>query len=529
MTALQAWGARKLAKKRQGQQPASLVLPVPPPFGGLNAISALAAMPAEDAIILDNYFPGPGGVSLRQGYRVWTPDGLGGDPVQTLAEWVSGGDRVLLAAANGNIYDCSTLGASASSLASGFVSDQWQTVMFRGQLHLANGADAPQMFNGSAISAPAWTGPTLANLVNVNIYRSRMYFVEKDTLKIWYGGVDSISGALTSFDMQSLFKLGGSLLFMATWTRDSGNGMDDLAVFVSDQGEVLVYQGAYPADPTWYRIGRFETLEPLGYRAFTSLGAELLIGTVGGVIPMSAIISLGTEEQAARAITYKINQLISNAALLWQTNFGWDLQSYPHGNYILLNVPVSDDPGSVVSWQYVANTLTGAWCRFLGQNAASWTLYDTLLYFGTGDGQIMQADYGYSDGSTAALKTNGSTIVGNIKTAFSDYEMAGTFKRFVNCQPFISSNGQVDVALAMLVDYRDRALEGTTSTNVSGSPWDTSPWDVTPWGDAIQVNRSWFGVGAAGHTGALRLNTMTTSNAITVQGFNVMFEPGGKL
>jgi hypothetical protein len=529
VSVIQQWGAQIKAKRQRGQQPKSIVVPMPPPYGGLNALSARMAMPAQDAIQLDNYFPRPGGVSLRGGSRIHTTGGMGGLPVQTLAEWAGGSSSKLIAAANGNLYDCSTLSATASSLASGYTSDQWQTVMFRGQLHLVNGADAPQMYNGSAVSAPAWTGPTVANLIQVNIYRSRMYFVEKNTFKIWYGGVDSVSGALTSFDMQSLFKLGGSLSFMATWTRDSGNGMDDLAVFVSDQGEVLVYQGAYPADPTWYRTGRYETLTPLGRRCFCTLGAELLLGTVGGVIPMSAIITLGTEEQATKAITFKINQLISDAAMTWGSNFGWQIQSYPLGNYVLLNVPVSDDTGSISSWQYVVSTLTGAWCRFLGQNAPCWALFNDLLYFGTGTGTVRQADYGYSDGSTAALKTNGAVITGTIQTSFQDYGLPGVLKRFLNCQPFVSSNGEVSLGLAMQVDYRTRAIEGAVSTNQSGSPWDTSPWDVTPWGDATQVNRSWLGIGAAGHVGSLRISTMTTSNTITFQGYNVMLEPGGPI
>lgn len=529
MTALQAWGARSKQRRQQGQQPAALVVPLPPPYGGLNAMSAQAAMPPQDALILDNYFPRPGGVTLRSGSRIWTTGGMGGDPVQTLAAWTGGSSSKLVGAANGNLYNCSTLSSAATSLASGFTSDQWQTVMFRGLLHFVNGADAPQDYDGSSISAPSWSGVTLASLIQVNIYRSRMYFVEKNTFKIWYGGVNAISGALTAFDMQSLFRLGGSLLYMATWTRDSGNGMDDLAVFVSTQGEVLVYQGAYPNDPTWYQIGLFSTLTPLGRRCFCTLGAELLLGTVGGVIPLSAIMNFGAEEQLGKAITYKINQLISNAAMLWGDNFGWQLIAYPLGNYVLLNVPVSDNAGSVSSWQYVVSTLTGGWCRFLGQNAPCFALFNDLLYFGSGIGTVLQADYGTSDGSTAALQVNGAAIAGNIKTSFQNYDLPGRFKRFLNVQPFISSNGLVNLGIQIQVDYKDRAIEGTISANQSGSPWDTSPWDTTPWGDATTVNTAWAGISGAGHVAALRVATLTTSNTVGIQGFNLMIEPGGAL
>lgn len=516
-------------KRQVGQKPASVVLPVPPPFGGLNAVSAKASMPIQDAIVLDNYFPGPGGVTLRLGSRVWTTGGMNGAAVQTVAEWAGESSRKLIAAANGAFYECSTFNTTATSLATGFTSDIWQTAMFRNQLHFVNGADAPQMYNGSTISAPAWTGPTVTTLINVNIYRSRMYFVEKNSLSIWYGGVNAVSGALTEFDMQSIFQRGGSLSFMATWTRDSGSGADDLAVFVSDQGEVLVYQGANPTDSTWRLIGRFDTLTPLGRRCYATLGSDLVVGTVGGLIPLSKIMLLGQQDQLGAAITYKINKLFSSAAAVYGANPGWTVQVYPLGNYVLVNIPISVTAGSYASWQYVVNTLTGAWCRFLGMNAQSWCLFEDKLYFGTGSGTVLLADSGYSDGCTSTFNTNGTAITGNIKTAFYAYEMPGNIKRFLNVQPLISSNGEVSIALAVSVDYRDRAIEGTVSANTSGSPWDISPWDTTPWGDAVTVNRAWFGVAGVGHTAALRLNTMTTSNAIEVQGFNVMFEPGGPL
>lgn len=531
MGAVAAWGASRRAQRQSLQSPQAapqaIVIPIPPPYGGLNASAPLAAMPPQDASIMDNYFSSPGGVVLRNGSVQHTTGGMGGLPVQMLTEWAGPSSTKMIAAANGNIYDCTTFNASASSLASGYGSNQWQTVMFRQKVHLANGVDAPQSYDGTVIAAPAWSGVTLTTLSNVNIYRSRVYFVQKNTLSIWYGGVDASSGALTQFDMQSIFQRGGYLLYMATWTRDSGNGMNDLAVFVSSQGEILVYQGGYPADSTWSLIGRYTTLIPLGNKAVSNYGAELLIGTVGGLIPMSAIIQYGPQAQLAQALTFKINPLISQAAMLYSGNFGWQVKVYPVGNYLLINVPVSDATGSITSWQYVLNIYNGAWCRFLGQNAPVWAIHNGLLYFGTGDGRVAQADYGTSDLSTGTTKTNGTAITGNIKTAFQDYGFPGQIKQFTNVMPLIGTNGTVALGLALSVDYQDQAITGTLSVNQSGSPWNTSPWNTTPWGDQVNVNIGWYGIAGVGHVGALRLNTMTTSNSINVEGFNMMFFPGG--
>jgi hypothetical protein len=42
------------------------------PIGGLNARDSLAAMPPQDAVTLDNWFPTPTTVDLRKGYTQWS-------------------------------------------------------------------------------------------------------------------------------------------------------------------------------------------------------------------------------------------------------------------------------------------------------------------------------------------------------------------------------------------------------------------------------------------------------------------------
>ena len=42
---------------------------------------------------------------------------------------------------------------------------------------------------------------------------------------------------------------GGKLLFGATWSIDAGDGIDDKCVFVTDQGELLIFTGSDPSTP----------------------------------------------------------------------------------------------------------------------------------------------------------------------------------------------------------------------------------------------------------------------------------------
>ena len=67
-------------------------------------------------------------------------------------------------------------------------------------------------------STPAITGVTTSNLIHVNIFKTRLFFIEKSKLSFWYLPVASLGGAAVEFQMNTLFSRGGFVMAMATWT-----------------------------------------------------------------------------------------------------------------------------------------------------------------------------------------------------------------------------------------------------------------------------------------------------------------------
>ena len=65
--------------------------------------------------------------------------------------------------------------------------------------------------------------------------------------------------------------------------------------------------------------------------------------------------------------------------ILPEDNANWDLLLYPPQNMLLVNIPVS----STVSYQYVMNTISGAWSRWTNIPAYCWYFANENLYFGT--------------------------------------------------------------------------------------------------------------------------------------------------
>lgn len=493
----------------------------PAPVGGWNARDALDGMAKEDAIILDNWFPETNRVRLRRGHSSHAT-GIGSGQVETLMPYASGTTTKLLAAGNDAIYDVSSSGAVGAALASGLTSNRWQFDNFKGSLIMVNGSDAPKTYNGSTVSNASITGSGLtpADLIQVNVFKQRLFFVEKSSLSFWYLAVDSISGVASEFPLDAYCKHGGELMAMASWTRDGGDGVDDLAVFITSKGEVLIFSGTDPGDASnWSLIGVFRVGEPLGRRCFMKMGSDLVAMLEDGFFPLSRVLVAGASRPDF-AISDKIGSAVSEATRLYSANFGWQPVLYPRGNYALFNVPKVTNSEAQ---QYVMNTITGAWCRFTGQNANCWAVYNQELYFGGTDGTVYKADSGASD--------NGANITGDAKTSFQHYGGRGMLKRFTMVRPLIATDGNLPVAIDLNVDFEDTQPVAVPSaaTTSSGSAWDEELWDEAEWGSDANIRTAWISVNRLGYSAAIRMKVAT--KALTADWYSTdwLFEKGGFL
>lgn len=494
---------------------------IPAPVGGWNARDSWADMPANNAITLDNWFPDTSQVFLRNGHSSYATGMT--NPVESLMEYASGSTRKFFAAAGAKIYDVTSPGAVGAASVSGLTNARWQHVNFdtSGAHYLiaVNGADAPQAFDGAAWSTPAITGFTKANAIHVNSHHQRLFFIEKNTMNAWYLGTLAIAGAAAQLNFGPYAKMGGSLLAMASWSVDGGSGPRDLAVFITTEGEVIIFEGSDPSDATkWALVGTYVIARPIGRRCFMKIGSDVVVITEDGFIPLSKQLITGRANPKV-ALSDKISGAIATAARSYGGNFGWQPLLYPRGHYALFNIPTQEN---AQAQQFVVNTITGAWCRFLGQNASCWGLYDQDLYFGDGSGNVFLAD----DGST----DNGAAITGDLKTAFNYFGTPSTLKAFTMARPIFVGGMAVTPLMGINVDYEDVAPSSIIlSSGSNGSPWDTSLWDVSPWGVTNLVSKKWQATGGIGFCGAAYIRVSTTVSSIGLLAIDYTFQTGGYL
>jgi len=512
-----------LARKAQLGKAIISTASVQAPTGGLNARDALADMPESDASILENWFPKPSSVDIRNGSENYAT-GLPGW-VETLAFYHSPSAENLFAASGSGIYDVTAGGAVGAASVTGLASVRFQHVNITtpggSYLYMVNGVDKPQLYTGSAwvavdgASTPAITGVTTTNLVHVNLFKNRLWFVEKDTFKIWYLPVDSVGGAANSINFGSLFKLGGSLNCMVNWTINNANGIDDYAAFISTEGEIALYKGTDPSSSTtWALVGMFRIGRPVGRRCYAKVNSDVVIICADGAYPISQAVLV--DRQSDQSISYKIQNLINTDVQNYSSHFGWQPILYPIGNKLIINVPKEENS---IQYQYVMNTINGSWAKFTGWNAACWEIYNDMIMYG-GDQVVVKADTGTDD--------NGNAINTDVKTAFTYFKQRGRIKRVTMARAIFYATAIFYPSIELNIDYEDRIP--TAPQNFSSSTtslWDVSAWDVTPWGSAYQILKSWQTVNGVGTAISLRIKSSTIGIAAQWQAVDYAYETGG--
>lgn len=527
-----------MAKGKRVNQSAS----IPAPIGGLNARDALALMDEKDAIILDNWFPTPSSIVLRNGYA--SQSTFTGICETVMAYNGLTTNKLFGAVVNGttrSIFDCTTAGAVGAAIVGGagntiqaVTSTRYDYANFgttAGQyLVVVNGADDMLQYDGSSWKAinsgstPAITGVATSALESVAVFKQRMWFIEKNTFNVWYLPSGSIAGAATKLPLGSIFKLGGHLQVMVTVSIDNANSLNDYIAFVSSVGEVVLYEGYDPSNvQTWVLAAHFRIGRPIGTgrRAWTKVGSDAILISADGFFPMSQAL-LTDRSQGQGAISDKIRNAVNTDVQSYGNNFGWTIMLYPIGNKLIINVPVTT---ALTSYQYVMNTVTGAWCTF-GKNNSPWTAYcfevmGDQLYFGSTN-FIAKADYGQADGI--------NSILGDCKPAYSYFGSRGQLKKWNYAQPIITTTGQIGAALDLDVDFANQAPTATPS--FSGQPqqlWDTFTWAQWQWSDAVFTNKSWQSVRGVGYCASTRLRVTASNASVSWAATNYMYEPGGLL
>jgi hypothetical protein len=366
------------------------------------------------------------------------------------------------------------------------------------------GGAATAMGASASGSAIVITNVATDDLSHVNLHKRRLWFVEKNTTNAWYLPVDSIGGSAAKFDFGAVFREGGNLLFTATWSLDSGNGLDDVFIAVSTQGEIAVYEGTDPGSAsTWSLTGVYKIGKPLNKHATFKAGGDLAILTEDGIVPVSEALRKDRAALQANAISATIEDAWKQAIANRTTNYPISAVLWQSQSLLIIGTPTTDAGRNVA---FAAYAPTGAWSRIVGWDIRCAVVYNDQFYFGTNDGRVFRGDVGGRDGSaqytaTFVPKFSFSQVLRGAVTAGITYR----------------ANQEARVDLYAHADYVVDDMPSVAPTvTAGGATWGSGVWGEFVWGGDGNLNSytQWQHVRASGYALAPAVKIASNQDAL---------------
>lgn len=509
---------------RIAQRTAANVQSLPAPVGGWNARDSLANMEVTDAVTMNNFFPTVSSVNLRGGYQKWST-GITGQ-VQSIMAYETGTVSQLFGFADGSVYDCTTKGAVGAPVKTGLTNSKFEhinvTTPGGSFLYAVNGLDDPLLYNGTtwasinASSSPiAITGVTTNKFDNVTLFKNRVWFIEKNSLKAWYLPTNSVGGAAEVLDLSSIARMGGYIVSVAAWTIDAGYGVDDNLVFVTSQGEIIVYRGTDPASAsTWALAGVWKLGAPVSRRCLYKYGGDLLILSLDGLLPLASALQSSRLDPRVN-LSDKIQGAITEATTAYQNSFGWAILYHAKNNALWINVPVSEGNQE----QFVMNTITKSWTRFTGWAANCWETFKDNPYYG-GNGFVGLA-------WTEDYADDGQNINAVSLQAFNYFGTRGVKKYFTRARPSIFTDGTPNIFVGINTDFNvaDSTAALSYSPTVYGK-WDSGLWDSALWSTGNVITNNWQGITGLGYCGGIQLKSASSGLQLEWASTDVVYQSG---
>jgi hypothetical protein len=365
----------------------------------------------------------------------------------------------------------------------------------------------------------AITGVNSNTFVHVNLFKNFLFFVQENSMEVWYLPVGQVSGVATKLDFGGIARMGGFIQAMGTWTIDAGQGADDYAVWVTNNGEAIVYNGTNPdSADTWALKGVWQLGQTFNRRCFLKWAGDLLLLTQDGLVPLAAALQSSRLDPRIN-LTDKIYYEISREASLYSSNFGWQINYFASENMLIINIP----SGNGVR-QFCMHTISKAWCSFSNINAKCWELSYDQMYFG-GDGFVGRFWDSYSDA--------GNNINAVVQQAYSYFDAPGQQKRFTMIRPiFQTDNGLPGILVGINTDFDAQNSLGAVSFNAISSTlgvWDSATWDEDVWGGALALTRLWQGVTGIGYSGGIIMKVASQGIDVHWVSSDYVMERGGVL
>lgn len=366
-----------------------------------------------------------------------------------------------------------------------------------------------------AVLAPttaAWVDPQKFAIIMSHM--NRLWFADTENLAVYYLPVQQKAGATFLLPLNALFKKGGTIRAMYTWSIDGGAGMDDRIAFFTSNGECAIYSGVDPAsDFSLVGVYRFDA--PMSKNSVVNYGGELHVLISTGLVPMSTLLRAETELLGES--DKDVVSAFTSASDRARPSGGWQAIMHPTMGRVICNLPT----GALNLYnQMVKKMTTHVWSSWSAIPSRSWGWVANQMYVGSDDGKLYSMSVNHLSDDGAAIKVD-------VQFAWSNYKTPA-IKQFKMLRPYIISDGDPRPFIDMRVDYDTTPPlnQPDVTFTGAGTEWDGGSWDTADWAAGAVMQSNWSGTAAFGTVGAPRLTAAVLNCDFAVAGFDVIYETG---
>lgn len=488
----------------------------PAPISGLLASEALLDLPSDACSNLVNWIAYPDRIETRPGFAAHSTGYA--NPVLRLHVYSSvTGTQSLWATTATGVYNATSagaVGALAIALTNGVTVGTSIATGAGSYLLLVNGVNQLKQYDGTTWSSVATFGGTATSIYSyIETYRQRIFLIKKDSLEIEYLAANAIAGAATNYPLGALFRQGGYLVALGTWTIDGGSGPEDQLAAVSSNGEVAIFAGSDPT--TWSLRGVYALGKPIGNQCLYKFGGDLLFLCELGIVPLSQCLQ-GVAIERTQIVTKRV-QTLFNAAIAANGNLdGWQIISQPIVPLLIINVP-----NAAVPTQLVMHNQSGAWSTFQGWNAKCFARMGSTLYYGTTNAVNV----------VGALNDAGAQITASFTQASNNLSFMKE-KQIKLLKPYFISSGGFSYDVGISSDLQ-AVTEYTTLTPIlsqSVSLWGSATWGVSLWNALTTLIQGWETVpDSYGTWKALVFQVRVLNTVLKYYGSDAIYVRGNRL
>jgi hypothetical protein len=523
---------------------------LPAPTGGLNTLAAGTAMPEGDCIQLWNMVSGEHGLRTRNGYRQLGDTNANQRTLLPFIGSKADGSNNRLFTVGASSISSLTLDSGSSTLKLTFATSS--TSSGRGVAHAFTTAAGNFLLycdevNGLHVyteSTDSWakvamgggateiSGVDPATFCFVTVWKSRVWFVEKNTNNAWYLAAGSIFGAATKLALavSAQFRHGGDLVGLWSWTLDGGLGIDDNLVAATRGGDVAIYQGTDPASASTFALKGTWNAGTLvaGRRVATNFGGDLLFLTKSGLRPLSQLVNGG--DGGGTYVTAKVANLFNKLAQERGDLPGWDICISPGDGALVVAVPKvdADSSGNYLTEQLVMSLWNRSWSRW-DLPLQSMCIYQSALFFADRPAAAADAYVWILDDVVDAHRTDLNTFTAIQWGVLFPFQADGHNKQVQFVRATVLSNATTDtLAAEARYNYDLTPIADQTEGAASGNTWNVATWDAGTFQDDYLHAQPLRGTTGVGQSVAIAVKGTARSRTVLV-GVDVYFKEGGYL